>query len=236
MTGLPDPVRVLLVEDDVEIVRALLAALRAKGYHLWHAHSLAVARRRLGDRRYNAIILDLALPDGCGMDLADEIRRGGSDTPIIMLTAQNAVEQRVSGLQHGADDYVCKPFAVPELIARLQAVMRRASAQATRQLTYADVELDLLTRTVRRGGVEETLSARETDLLAYLLMRSEQVLARDRILEEVWGGDAQADSNVVNVYINYLRNKLEQLGGDRIIHSVRGVGYQLSTHEPDGVG
>jgi len=150
-----------------------------------------------------------------------------------MLTAKNAVADRIDGFRHGADDYLCKPFDVSELVARLFAIMRRTHPARRHVIGYADVELDLVTRTARRGDTKVTLSAREAELLAYLIRHSEESLTRDSILHEVWGQEAEDDSNVLNVYINYLRNKIDSNPAERLVHTVRGVGYMLSRREPD---
>jgi len=230
----PTPLSVLVVEDDLGLADSLRSSLQAEGYRTQHARNLAEAHRLLTHESFDVMILDLSLPDGTGLDLADELRRRGSPIRILILTALDRVDQRVAGLRHGADDYICKPFAMEELLERVRTVLRRSSARLhPHRLCYGDVVLDLLTRTIRRGGLEAVLSARETDLLAYLILRAEQTLEKDRILEEVWGDEKEADSNVLNVYIGYLRNKLEGGGGPRLIHSVRRVGYRLSARPPD---
>jgi two-component system response regulator MprA len=224
---------VLMVEDDPRVRDAVRAALETEGFQFQHAGSLVEARRLMAFHRYHAMILDLVLPDGTGLDLARELREQGSDIPILMLTARHGLDDRLAGFGLGADDYVCKPFEVPELLARLNAVLRRSQARERAQLRYADVELDLPTLTARRGDIQVTLSAREFELLAFLMRHPEEALSRERLLHEVWGETAEEDSNVVNVYINYLRNKLEQGREGRLIHTVRGVGYMLSESDPD---
>jgi DNA-binding response OmpR family regulator len=152
-----------------------------------------------------------------------------------MLTARDTVLERVEGFRQGADDYLCKPFNVEELAARLQAICRRSRPLNRYVLQYSDVELDLITRLVRRNKISQTLSAREAELLAYFMRHPEEPLAREQILEQVWGDEAEDDSNVLNVYVNYLRNKIEAALYPRIIHTVRGLGYILSDKAPEEV-
>jgi two-component system response regulator MprA len=226
--------RVLVVEDDHDVARSVQQALGAVHMLTDHADTLAAAQALMDRRTYDLVILDLGLPDGSGLELAQSLRRDGTEIPILMLTAQAAVSQRVSGFAHGADDYVCKPFAVEELVARVHSLLRRTRSDRQHVLRYADVKLDLLKRTVSMGRDEIALSDREVALLAYLMRHAEQPLSRDTLAREVWGLDPEIDSGVVNVYVNYLRNKLER--GDRharLIHTVRGVGYMLLEGGPD---
>lgn len=225
--------RILLVEDEAELARLVRDGLSTRGYSVSTAGSLAAALDIIEAHTFDLAILDLNLPDGSGLELARPLREVCRDLPILVLTARGGVDDRVKGLRGGADDYVCKPVAMEELVARVEAILRRARSSRTHVLSYADVELDLLNRTLRRPPVEATLSAREAELLAYFLQNPEQSLPRERVLEAVWREEAEDDSNVLNVYINYLRNKTEQGGGDRILHTVRGVGYMLSRKEPE---
>lgn len=227
--------RVLLVEDDAGVAEVVRSGLDARLFAIQHAHDLATGLQCLSTSRYDAIILDLTLPDGDGLSLAASLRAAGNEIPILMLTARDSVPERVAGFRHGADDYLCKPFEVAELSARLQAILRRAQAGERHVVRYADVQLNLISRTVRRKDTEAVLSDREADLLAYLMRRPDTILQRDRILEDVWGDEAEDDSNVLNVYINYLRNKIELPGEPRVIHTVRGVGYMLSEKDPDEI-
>lgn len=228
---------VLLVEDDERVTTAVRAGFARHGIRLLAAPTLAAARRLLAQSaRFDALVLDLNLPDGNGAELASEQRRAGSDVPIIMVTARDTIAERIAGLSRGADDYLCKPFAVEELIARLEAVLRRVRPRENHVLNYADVEVDLVRRQVRRGEVDLSLSARELDLLAYLMCHPEQVLEKGRILRDVWGDEGDQDANVLHVYANYLRNKLEQGRYPRLLHTVRGVGYVFSRDEPELLG
>ncbi len=225
--------RILLVEDEVVLARQVQEGLTARGYSVVHASSVGAAKDILEAHTFDLAILDLNLPDGSGLDLTQPLRATCRDLPILVLTARSGVADRVQGLRSGADDYVCKPVAMEELSARVEAILRRARSAQTHVLSYADVELDLLGRTMRRPPVEATLSAREAELLAYFLQHPEQLLSRQQILEDVWREEAEDDSNVLNVYVNYLRNKLEQGGGDRLVHTVHGIGYMLSRKDPD---
>jgi two-component system response regulator MprA len=225
--------RLLIVEDDPAVVQTVRDGLDSALFALDHAPTVAEALRCLAARTYDVIVLDLGLPDGSGLDLADRLRTAGSRVPILMLTARSRVDERLDGFGHGADDYLCKPFAVDELDARLKAVLRRTRPERQHLLQYAGIELDLLKRVVRHNDVETTLSDREAALLAYLMRHPEEELTRSQLIEEVWGDDAEGEGSVVNVYVNYLRNKLERGRYPRVIHTVRGVGYMLSETTPE---
>lgn len=227
--------RVIVIEDDAEVALVIKEGLVANGFSVTHAPTIGQGRSMLADSEWDVIVLDLMLPDGSGLELANSLRRSGNETPILMLTARDTVEQRVEGFRQGADDYLCKPFDVDELSARLGAIVRRARTSDRQKLRYADIELDLLTRKVTRNGSELTLSARETELLAFMMRHPQEILPRERILRQVWGDEAEDDSNVLNVYVNYLRNKVEGSQHARIIHTVRGTGYMLSELEPDAL-
>jgi two-component system response regulator MprA len=224
---------ILVVEDDETVASSVVSALRdQRGMHVQRSANLAEAEESLwGSRPISAMILDLNLPDGSGLEFAQACRRRGSTIPILMLTARDAVADRVNGLQHGADDYLCKPFAMPELLARLDSLLRRATHGGARILRFGDIELDLLKRQVRRGPQDVTLSTRELDLLAFFMTAPEQVHEKSKILREVWSAEEAEDINLLQVYTNYLRNKLEQNGQPRVLHTVRGVGYVLSMQD-----
>ena len=223
----------LLIEDDRAVMEAVKTGLAARKMQVQHAPNLAEGSRMIARNAFSAIILDLTLPDGSGLDFARRLRAEGADVPILMLTAKGSVSDRISGLQHGADDYLCKPFDVEELIERIHAILRRSQGADRHVLQYADVKMDLVTRKVQRQEIQVVLSAREAELLAYFLRHPGQTLSRERVLQEVWGDEADDESNVLNVYVNYLRIKLEAGVYARLIHTVRGVGYVLSTREPD---
>jgi len=225
--------RVLVVEDDPSVRGALERALRGAG----HAPESATD----GDRglelasggSFDALILDLGLPRLDGIEVCRRLRRAGNRVPILMLTARAAVSDRVGGLDAGADDYLVKPFALDELLARLRAFERRASGtgQGTGTLTFGDVVLDRGAMECRRGDRQIQLTRTELQLLALFLANPKRVLGRDAILDAVWGYDFGPDSNSLDVYIGYLRRKLEAGGEPRLIHTVRGVGYKLAEAE-----
>lgn len=225
--------RVLIVEDDARVADAVRRSFLRHQICVEHVGTLAEARMLLdGGHVFDAMTLDLNLPDGNGLELAQRCRSRGLDFPIIMVTARDAIEDRVAGLQRGADDYLCKPFAVEELYARLDAVLRRVRPNAEHVLRYGDLELNLMKRHVRRGEMTATLSLRELDLLAYYVAHAEQTIKKADILREVWGGEAEYDENVLQVYTNYLRNKTEQGIKPRMIHTIRGVGYLMAMDPP----
>ena len=213
-----------------ETVRAGLALRQIA---VRHATTLSDGQRMLSRGQYAALILDLTLPDGDGLDFAAALRTAGNDIPILMLTSKSSVPDRITGFKRGADDYLCKPFEVEELAERLQAILRRTHGPDRHVLQYADVRLDLATHKVQPQEIHVVLSAREAELLAYFMRHPQEALPRARVLREVWGDEAEDDSNVLNVYVNYLRNKIEAHIHPRLIHTVRGVGYILSTEEPD---
>lgn len=229
------PIKVLLLEDDPSVVETIRNGLARDKFVIRHASSVSAARQLMESRDYDAAVLDLNLPDGHGFEIADALRETDKSVAILMLTVKSSVDQRIDGFRHGADDYLCKPFAVEELAARLEAVVGRSRRQHQHVLEFADLEIDLMRRTLRRRGFVETLSSREMDLLVYLIRHAGEILERDRILEEVWGIDAEEESNVVNVYVNYLRNKLERGTHPRLIHTVRGIGYVLSKSDPQSL-
>ncbi len=225
--------RVLVVEDDASVVATVRDALATVGAAIESAETIRAAGERLRDRTFDALVLDLGLPDGNGLDFAAALRGQGIEVPILMLTGQVDVPQRLEGFARGADDYVCKPFAPEELAARVRALLRRSHAERNHVLRYAGTELDLLKRAVQYEGTTVTLSDREASLLAHFMRHAEEAISREHLAQEVFGLDPTADTGVVNVYVNYLRNKLEHgLRHGRLIHTIRGTGYMLSATEP----
>ncbi|HZP94815.1 MAG TPA: response regulator transcription factor [Candidatus Limnocylindria bacterium] len=220
---------VLLVEDDPSVRGAVERALRSAGHEVELATAGDKALDRATANPYDAIVLDRGLPGLDGLEVCRRLRAKGNAVPILMLTARAAVSERVEGLDAGADDYVVKPFALDELLARLRALERRtpSAGQARGTLTFEDVELDRDAMTARRGAREIPLSRTEFLLLELLLSNPRRVLSRDVIFEKVWGYDFGPESNSLDVYIGYLRRKLEANGEKRLIHTVRGVGYVL---------
>jgi two-component system response regulator MprA len=224
-------VRILVVEDDPAVSGSLDRALRLEGYQVDRAGSGGGALESLALNPPDAVILDLGLPDMDGLEVCRRLRAAGNDTPVLMLTARDAVNDRVQGLDAGADDYLVKPFALAELLARLRALLRRrpdGEAPAEGEvLRFGDLTLDLSTREARRGDRPFTLTRIEFDLLELFLRNPRHVLTREVILERVWGYDFDSGTNSLAVYVGYLRRKTEEGGEPRYLHTVRGVGYVL---------
>jgi DNA-binding response OmpR family regulator len=218
---------ILLVEDEVKLARFIELELSSEGYDVSVAHDgmegLTLAREKTPD----LAILDWMLPGLTGVELCRRLRATGNKTPVILLTAKDEVSDRVAGLDAGADDYVVKPFSIEELLARIRAHLRRNHDSEEGTLRFEDLSLNHLTREVFRGQRAIELTAKEFDLLEYLLRHPRQVITRDQILEKVWGYDFMGDSNIIEVYIRYLRLKLEENNEKRLLHTVRGVGYVL---------
>jgi two-component system response regulator MprA len=230
-----DPVSktsVLVVDDEVAVREALRRALSLEGYDVSVATDGDGALRAISALGPpNAIVLDVLMPGTSGLDVARRLRADGNHTPILMLTARDAVADRVAGLDAGADDYLVKPFALDELLARLRALLRRTGTAEDeggfKVLSFSDLQLDQGTREVRRGERQIELTRTEYLLLELLLLHPRQVLTRSQIFEWVWGYDFGPTSNSLEVYISYLRRKTEADGEPRLIHTVRGVGYVL---------
>ncbi len=220
---------VLLVEDDPSVRGAVERALRGAGHKVELATTGDKALAAATANPYDAIVLDRGLPGLDGLEVCRQLRSSGNAVPILMLTARAAVSERVEGLDAGADDYVVKPFALDELLARIRAFERRspATGQTRGKLRFEDLELDRDEMTAHRGPREIPLSRTEYQLLELLLANPRRVMSRDVIFEKVWGYDFGPDSNSLDVYIGYLRRKLEQAGEPRLIHTVRGVGYVM---------
>jgi two-component system response regulator MprA len=219
--------RVLVVDDDPAVCASIDRALRLEGYSVETAGTGQRALDSLISSKPEAIVLDLQLPDVDGLEVCRRLRAAGDDTPVLMLTARDAIDDRVAGLDAGADDYLVKPFALAELLARLRALLRRRSAGDGESLRFGDLVLDLGTREARRGDRAFTLTRIEFDLLELFLRHPRQVLTRDIILERVWGYDFDSGTNSLAVYVGYLRRKTEAEGESRYIHTIRGVGYAL---------
>ena len=228
--------RVLVVDDDPGVRESLRRSLAFNGYQVELAADGEQALRAISDDAPDAVVLDIMMPRLDGLATCRALRAAGSDLPILMLTARDEVSDRVSGLDAGADDYLPKPFALEELLARLRALLRRAAPAADpateRQLRMGDLALDPVTRDVTRGGRAIRLTRTEFALLELLLRHPRQVLTRDRILEEVWGYDFPTTANSLEVYVGYLRRKTEEQGEPRLIHTVRGVGYVAREDPP----
>ncbi len=219
---------VLIVDDDPKLLKMLERTLVYEGFQVATARDGNAALAEVQARRPDVMVLDWLMPGMDGLGVLEHLRDAGDKTLILMLTARDAIENRVEGLESGADDYLVKPFAPAELLARVHALLRRPAVVARDEtLAYADLSLDQVTRDVRRGSRALELTAKEYELLRYLLRHPKQVLSREQILQEVWGYDFGGDDNVLEVYIGYLRKKTEAGGEPRLIQTVRAVGYVL---------
>ncbi len=220
--------RILVVDDERAVRESLRRALELEGYEIELANDGQEALYRLESQAEpDAVVLDVLMPGLDGLEVCKRLRRSGSKLPVLMLTARDAVENRVAGLDAGADDYLTKPFALEELLARIRALLRRASEESGEVLRFADLELDPGTREVRRDGEPIELTRTEFSLLELFLRNPRQVLTRSVIFERVWGYDFGFASNSLDVYIGYLRRKTETGDKPRLIQTVRGVGYAL---------
>ena len=222
------PPRVLVVEDDEEIASVLQRSLRVEGYEVELSGDGRDALDRSRTFNPDLVILDLGLPGMDGMDVARSLRgEDGGGVPILMLTARDAVESRVQGLDAGADDYLVKPFERDELLARLRALLRRRPPRGSATMTVGDLELNPDRHEVKRGGREVELTQREFELLEFLMRNERIVVTRQQLLEDIWGYDAFADTNTIEVFVSNLRRKLEAGGESRMLHTIRGAGYVL---------
>ncbi len=232
--------RILVVDDDRSVRESLRRSLAFNGYQVDLASDGQAALDAVTAQRPDAMVLDVMMPRLDGLEVCRRMRAGGDDLPILVLTARDAVSDRVSGLDAGADDYLPKPFALEELLARLRALLRRrtpddiaaAAAGASKPLVFGDLSLDPDTREVRRGDRPISLTRTEFSLLELLLAHPRRVLTRAQILEQVWGYDFPTTGNALEVYVGYLRRKTEADGEPRLIHTVRGVGYVLRDTPP----
>jgi two-component system response regulator MprA len=226
MTGVGRDPRVLVVEDDDEIAQVLQRSLRLDGYDVRIAGDGEAALDQAAAYHPDLVILDLGLPKIDGIEVARRLR-AADDVPILMLTARDAVEARVEGLDSGADDYLVKPFERQELLARLRALLRRRPPRGSASLVVADLSLNPDTHEVMRGDRTVELTQREFELLEYLMRNERIVVPRQRLLEEVWGYDPFATTNTIEVFVSNLRRKLEAGGEARLLHTIRGAGYVL---------
>jgi two-component system copper resistance phosphate regulon response regulator CusR len=219
--------RILLVEDDRELSSLVRDGLRNHHIEVAVAESAREGEERAALGRYDVIVLDVMLPGGSGFELCRTLRARGVATPILMLTARDAVEDRVRGLESGADDYLTKPFAFDELVARLRALARRQPAIAPQHYEVADLHVDVATRTVRRGGTEIALTAKEFALLEFLVQHAGEVVTRTAITSYVWDENHDPFTNVLEVLVRRLRRKIDDPFEPKLIHTLRGAGYRL---------
>jgi two-component system response regulator MprA len=220
--------RILVVEDEARIASLISRTLRLEGYQVEVAPDGETALEKALSNPPDLVVLDVMLPDIDGLEVCRQLRMAGWDEPVLMLTAKDAIPDRVAGLDAGADDYLVKPFAFDELLARIRALLRRAAPpEANAPLEFGDLMLDPTTRQARRGERDIELTAKEYDVLELFLRHPRQVLTRDIIYDRIWGYDFGGESNIIEVYVRYLRAKLEAEGEPRLIHTLRGVGYVL---------
>ncbi len=219
--------RLLIVEDERALRNVLAERLKKEGYSIDACATGTDARHYLSGAPYDIVLLDIMLPGIDGLTLLREIRQNGQDTPILLLTARDSIEDRVKGLDAGADDYLTKPFSHDELMARIRVLTRRKYRSTTNLLSVADLTMDLSTHTVSRGGSELYLSAKEYALLEYLMQNKGIALTREQIESHVWSYDYEGGSNVIDVYIRLLRKKVDDKFPTKLIHTLRGHGYVL---------
>jgi DNA-binding response OmpR family regulator len=218
---------ILLVEDEVKLARFIELELGSEGYRVSLAHDGMTGLSLARESQPDLAILDWMMPGLTGVELCRRLRATGIKVPVILLTARDEVGDRVMGLDAGADDYLVKPFSIEELLARIRAHLRRTQETDADLLQFEDLSLNRRTREVHRGSRSIDLTAKEFDLLQYLMSHPRQVFTRDQILENIWGYDFIGDSNIIEVYVRYLRLKLEHDSEKRLIHTARGVGYSL---------
>ncbi len=223
--------RLLLVEDERKVASFIARALRENSYAVDIAESGQKALEFATDVPYDAILLDVRLPDLSGVEVCRELRQQGVEVPILMLTARGLVEQRVEGLDAGADDYLTKPFVLAELLARVRALVRRGLHSGNAKLRYADLDLDRHRRRATRGKEVIPLTSKEFALLELLLLRAPEFVTRSEIVEHVWDRHFDSETNLVEVYINRLRQKVDQNRSAKLLHTVRGIGYRLGMQE-----
>ena len=223
--------RILVVEDEKKLNELISSKLKLEHYSVDSCFDGTDALDYLRGAEYDAVVLDIMLPGMSGLDVLRHIRRKDDRTPVLLLTAKDSIEDRVKGLDTGADDYLVKPFAFDELMARIRVMIRRGSQSISNVFTLADLAVDCDARTVTRGGIPITLSSKEFSVLEYMIRNAGTVLSRDKISRHIWNYDYEGGSNVVDVYIRYLRKKLDEGHTPKLIHTIRGAGYVLRVEE-----
>jgi DNA-binding response OmpR family regulator len=223
--------RILLIEDERKVASFIARALRENSYAVDVAETGEKGLEQAIDVTYDAILLDVRLPGMSGLEVCRELRQQGVEAPVLMLTARGLVEQRVAGLDAGADDYMAKPFALAELLARVRALVRRGFHSGNAKLRYADLALDRHRRRATRGSEVISLTAKEFALLELFLLHAPELVTRSEIIEHVWDCHFDSETNLVEVYINRLRQKIDENRTAKLIHTVRGVGYRLGLPE-----
>jgi two-component system, OmpR family, copper resistance phosphate regulon response regulator CusR len=224
-----ESLRILVVEDEAKVARALQEGLGREGYQVVLASTGEEGFYLVSAEAFDLVVLDLMLPGRDGLEILSTIRKRGLVTPVLILTARDAVENRVQGLDQGADDYLVKPFAFPELLARTRALLRRGRTQLVPQLQLADLEMDVMARRVRRAGKDVEFTTREFELLEYLLRHKEQVVSREMLARDVWRETSRATplDSVIEVHMSRLRHKIDEPFDRKLIHTIRGVGYVM---------
>lgn len=223
--------RILVVEDEPKVAKAVQEGLSRESYEVEIAFTGEDGFYRLNTERFDLVVLDVMLPGRNGIEILRTLRGKGMDIPVLLLTARDSVEDRVNGLDAGADDYLVKPFAFAELQARIRALLRRVKAETPVTLALADLEMDVASRSVRRAGLAVDLTAREFDLLEYLLRHQGEVVTREMLVRDVWKEPSRPTplDNVIDVHIMRLRRKLDEGFAEKLVHTVRGVGFSLRT-------
>ena len=224
--------RILVIEDEKDVATYVAKALKEHGYATDIVRDGGQGIEKVTSQDYDLVVLDMMLPHTDGWDVLNAIRKSGKDTRVLVLTALDSTNDKVRALNRGADDYLVKPFASAELTARVRALLRRSKGETTSELSYADIKMDLVKHRVTRGGKEVELTNREFTLLEYFLRNPEQVLTRAMLIQHVWGYQFDPMTNLVDVYINYLRTKIDMEWPVKVIHTMRGVGYILSKEAP----
>jgi two-component system, OmpR family, copper resistance phosphate regulon response regulator CusR len=232
--GLPAVIRVLIVEDEPKVAHALQEGLRQQGYETVIESSGEGAFFRISTERFDVALLDIALPGRDGLEILRALRQRDHETRVLMLTARDTLDDRIRGLESGADDYIVKPYAFSELLARIRAVQRRGRGSDALQHSVGDLHLDRPTRRVTRAGQPVELTVREFDLLEYLMRFSGEVVSREALARDVWGERSRSSTldNVIDVHVARLRRKIEGDGGGKLIHTARGIGFVIGANLP----